>query len=206
MHPSNKSTSTVNTAFSRTFSRDLMNHVRKINDFSRWLYSAQCVSQCWWNLRWMKEWICSERPITICAIVNAWLCQGPEIWLRRDITRRQRPIRALASFTLHVILRTNMHRTRLLCYLLQPACPGWPARFISTCFYSSKMKCYLLHRKQSIALLLPSLKAEEEKESFLKGLTVTTDIMCWCERHKHLPMPSRSRNINEQVIYWCYLI
>ena len=27
------------------------------------------------NLRWIKEWICSERPITICAIVKTWLSE-----------------------------------------------------------------------------------------------------------------------------------
>ena len=32
------------------------------------------------NLRWIKQWICSERPITICSIVKTWLCQGSRIW------------------------------------------------------------------------------------------------------------------------------
>ena len=52
------------------------------------------------NLRRIKEWICSERPITICDIVKVWLCQGFRIWSKGDVTRRQRPMRALVSFTL----------------------------------------------------------------------------------------------------------
>ena len=32
-----------------------------------------------------------------------------------------------------------MRRTKLLCYSLQSGCLGWPAGFISACFYSSKI-------------------------------------------------------------------
>ena len=60
------------------------------------------------NLRRIKEWICSERPITICAIVKAWLCQMSRICPKGDVTRRQRPMRALVSFTLQRNLRNNM--------------------------------------------------------------------------------------------------
>ena len=31
-------------------------------------------------LRWIKQWICCERPITICATVETWLSQGSWIW------------------------------------------------------------------------------------------------------------------------------
>ena len=48
-------------------------------------------------------------------------------------------MRALISFTLQRSLRTNMRRTQLLGYSLQPAGSGQPAGFISTCFYSSKI-------------------------------------------------------------------
>ena len=52
------------------------------------------------SLWWIKEWICSEIPITICTTVETWLCQGSQIWPKCDITRRQRSMRALISFTL----------------------------------------------------------------------------------------------------------
>ena len=43
--------------------------------------------------------MCSERPITICAVVKAWLCQGSRIWIKTDVTTRLRPMSALVSFT-----------------------------------------------------------------------------------------------------------
>ena len=78
-------------------------------------------------LRWIKEWICSERLITICAIVKTWLCLGSRIWPKCDITRLQRLMRALVLYTLQRNLSTNMHRTQLVGYSSQPACSGWPA-------------------------------------------------------------------------------
>ena len=33
-----------------------------------------------WHLRWTKEWICSKRSITICAIVKVWIYQGSRTW------------------------------------------------------------------------------------------------------------------------------
>ena len=92
------------------------------------------------NLRWKKEWICSERPISICTIVKGWTCQGSGIWPNCDITWRHRPMKALVSFTSQRNLCTNMRRMRLLGYSLQSACSGWPAGFMSTCFYLSKMQ------------------------------------------------------------------
>ena len=41
---------------------------------------------CFW-LRRRKEWICSERSITICAIVKVWTCQGSLIWHQHEVTR-----------------------------------------------------------------------------------------------------------------------
>ena len=82
--------------------------------------------------------VCNERPITICAIVKAGLCQGSLIWLKCDITQRQRSMRALVLFSLQRNLHANIGRMQLLGYSPQPACSGWSAGFISTCFYSSK--------------------------------------------------------------------
>ena len=65
----------------------------------------------WYYLRWIKEWICSKRPITICAIMMTWLCQGSLIWPKCDITRIQRSLRALILFTLQKNLHTNMRKT-----------------------------------------------------------------------------------------------
>ena len=51
---------------------------------------------------------------------------GSGIRPKRDVTRRQRPMRALVSSTLQRNLRANMHRTRLLGYSLQPdRLTGW---------------------------------------------------------------------------------
>ena len=63
----------------------------------------------WSTLRWIKEWICSERTI-ICAIVKAW----PEVM-------------ALISFVFQRNLHTTIRRTILLGYSPQLACSGWPA-------------------------------------------------------------------------------
>ena len=71
----------------------------------------------WSYLRWIKQWIGSERPITICAIVKTWLCPWSRISPQCDITRRQRPIGTLVMITLQRNLHTNMHRTQLLGYL-----------------------------------------------------------------------------------------
>ena len=48
------------------------------------------------------EWICSERPITLCAVVTVkdWACQGSQIWHQPEVKREQGPIRALVPFTL----------------------------------------------------------------------------------------------------------
>ena len=58
--------------------------------------------------------------------------QGSQIWPQCDITRRQRPMRALTSLTLQRKLRTNMRRTQLLGYSPQPGCSGRPACCISS--------------------------------------------------------------------------
>ena len=94
----------------------------------------------WLNLRRKKEWICSERPITICIIVKTWLCPGSRIWSKCVVSRRQRPWGLPYYLHNKRNLCTNMPRTQLLGYSPQPACSGWLAGFISTCFYSSKIK------------------------------------------------------------------
>ena len=35
------------------------------------------------------EWICSERPITICAVVKDWTCQGSLIRHQPEVKREQ---------------------------------------------------------------------------------------------------------------------
>ena len=42
-----------------------------------------------------------SRPVhteTICAIVKGWTCQGSLIWHQHEVTREQRPIRALIVY------------------------------------------------------------------------------------------------------------
>ena len=73
-------------------------------------------------------------------VVKTWLCQGSRSWFIYDFTWRQGPMMTLVSFTLQRNLRTNMSRTQYLGYSPQPACSGWSAGFMSTCFYSSKVK------------------------------------------------------------------
>ena len=84
-------------------------------------------------LRLMKQWICRGRPITIYmyAIGKIWLSKGSRISPQCDITRRQRPMRALVSFTVQRKLCTNMRRTWLLGYSPQTGCSGKPANCVS---------------------------------------------------------------------------
>ena len=64
-------------------------------------------------LGWIKEWICSNGPITTCGTVKAWLSQGSGIWPTYHVARRERPMRALVLFTLQRNLLVNMRRTWL---------------------------------------------------------------------------------------------
>ena len=52
--------------------------------------------------------------------MKTWLYQGSRILPQCDVTRRQRPIRALVSFTLQRKLHTNMRRMQLLGYRITP--------------------------------------------------------------------------------------
>ena len=61
-------------------------------------------------LRWRKEWTCSKRQLTICAIVKGWTCQWSLIWHQREITREQGQIKPLVSFTLQRNLCASMRR------------------------------------------------------------------------------------------------
>ena len=103
--------------------------------YSKWSVATDpCSLHLRSKLSWINEWICSERRITLCTLVKAWLFQGFRFWPQFDVTGRRGPMRALASFILQRKQRCNMRRTRLLWYSPQPACSGWPAGFISTCF------------------------------------------------------------------------
>ena len=44
-----------------------------------------------------KEWICSGRPITLCAIgiAKAWVCHGSRIWPKCDVTSGRTSTRKL---------------------------------------------------------------------------------------------------------------
>ena len=64
-------------------------------------------------------------------MVKTWQSQGSRASSQCDVTRRKRPMRALVSFTLQRKLHTNMRRTQLLGYLMQPGCSGRPAGCIS---------------------------------------------------------------------------
>ena len=61
------------------------------------------------------------------------------------ITRSQRPIRAFVLFTLQRKLCTNMHRTQILGYSLQPGCSGRSAvhhlviKHLNLCKFNEKM-------------------------------------------------------------------
>ena len=78
------------------------------------------------------KWICSERPITICTLVKAWLCQGPHIWHKCDVTRRQTNE---GSLTVNITeKRARQHAQNTTCRLLAAASLFWPAGYISTCF------------------------------------------------------------------------
>ena len=70
--------------------------------------------------------------------MKTWLSHGSRIWPQWYDTRRQRPMRALVSFAFQRNVQ-NMWRTQLLGHSPHPACSGWPAGFISTCFYSYKV-------------------------------------------------------------------
>ena len=113
-----------------------------------------------------KRMICSERLITICALVNSWLCQESGIWFPRDITRRQWPMRALVSFTLQRTPRGEMRRTRLLGYLPQSPWAGWPAGFISTFFFiylrlhNLRLSAEDKFKPRAFCLLLGSLESD----------------------------------------------
>ena len=90
------------------------------------------------KLRWRKEWICSESPLTMCAIAKGWTLERFLIWYQPGVTREKGPIGALASFTLQ--RNRSMRRARLSAYCLRLACSGWPAGFTSTCFIYLRLK------------------------------------------------------------------
>ena len=50
----------------------------------------------------------------------------------------------IVTYTLQRNLRNNMPRTWVLGYSPQPACSGWPAGFISTCY-----NCLVFHHQRS---------------------------------------------------------
>ena len=69
----------------------------------------------------MKQWIASERLVTICAIVKTWLSE-PRLSV---VSLRDK------EFALQRKLHTNMRRAQLLGYLAQPGCSVRPASCVS---------------------------------------------------------------------------
>ena len=59
------------------------------------------------------------------------LSQGSRISPQCDVTRRQRPMRALELFTLQRKLHANMRRTQLLGYSPKLGCSGKPVGCVS---------------------------------------------------------------------------
>ena len=79
-----------------------------------------------------------------CPWWRAGLDMGFSSGRQREVTREHGTIRALLSFTLQrklcaIIIWVSMRRARLLDYWLRLACSDWPAGFISTSFYLSKV-------------------------------------------------------------------
>ena len=90
-----------------------------------------------------KKWICSERPITIFAIVKTWLSQESRIWPRCDVAWRQRRMRTY----IYIVEKAAQQRAQNVAFGIFAAAgllrlTGW--FHISICFYSSKMKIYIV--------------------------------------------------------------
>ena len=68
-----------------------------------------------------------------------WLCQGPQIWSMCDVTRRQRPMTALVSFTLEKLARKHALNPTLGLFAAASLF-RLPACFISAHLYLSKRK------------------------------------------------------------------
>ena len=100
-------------------------------------------------LGWRKEWICSERPITICPIVTCWTHARRT---RQGISARSRGNKDQSGLSHRLHYRetlspppaggaqsTNFGLLAAMSrHWLRPACSGWPAGFESTCLWSSK--------------------------------------------------------------------
>ena len=106
-----------------------------------------CVSAskgCTYHLGWRKEWICSERPITIYPIVKCWTHARST---RQAISARSRwnkdPSGLLHWLHYWKTLSAEHQFFGLLVAIswhwLRLACSGWPAGFESTWVWSSKL-------------------------------------------------------------------
>ena len=69
----------------------------------------------WCSLRWRKEWICSERPITKCAIVKGWTHARSD---RSGIRTRSRGNKDQSGLSYHLHYRDTWH----LIYPISWAC------------------------------------------------------------------------------------
>ena len=109
----------------------------------------------WSKISLHLQWICSGRPITICAIASEWLDMPgvsglASAWGHEGTKSNQgshiiyiteKPVRKHAQSCL---------RAQLLGYWFRLACSGWPAGLKSACFYSSKEEVTIIKFPNSL--------------------------------------------------------
>ena len=98
------------------------------------------------NLRWRKEWLCSERPLTICTIVKGWT-HARSHWSGISVRSRGNKDQSGLAYLLHY-RGPNLHHQlgrrehqfwAISWHLLRLALLNWPAGFKSTCVWPSKV-------------------------------------------------------------------
>ena len=100
---------------------------------------------CELSLRWRKEWICSERPITIYAL---WRRAGHDrgFWSGISVKSGGNKDQSGLSYHLHYretclpVPSEHAQSTTFGLLVEAIASSGWPASFISTSFYLSKVE------------------------------------------------------------------
>ena len=122
----------------------------------------------------------------MCYSEGLAICQGSRIWPKCDITRRQRPMRALVTFTLQRNLHTNMCRTHLLGYSQQPACSDdWLVSY----------PLVFTHLSLDDQTQVDSKPAGQPEQASLNQCQLI--VQNWCSEHPQLTM---------EIRYFCYVI